>query len=136
MDTPFVSGSGLFVARVLVGKIGRWTGSDFFSVVPVPPERVFVGEMRFIIGFGFPCFVSISFGRVPVGEMGPLAGSIGGVSRLFPDPYRGFRRGDLFGKWVRFFLNLVGSALHLFLLNRLPIADFGFLRILHHPPVL
>ena len=51
MDTPFVSGSGLSVARVLVGKIGRLTGSDSFSVVPIPPERVFVGEMRCFLFF-------------------------------------------------------------------------------------
>ena len=91
----------------------------------------FVGEMRFIISFGFSFFVSISFGRVPVGEMGSLTGSIGCASRLFPDPYREFRRDDLFGRWVRFLLNLVGRALHLFLLNCLPIMDSGFLRVLH-----
>ena len=91
----------------------------------------FVGEMRFIISFGFSFFVSISLGRVPVGEMGSLRGSIGCASRLFPDPYREFRRDDLFGRWVRFLLNLVGRALHLFLLNCLPIMDSGFLRVLH-----
>ena len=107
-------------------------GSELSSIVPTPPGRVLVGEMRFIISFGFSFFVSISLGRVPVGEMGSLTGSIGCASRLFPDPYREFRRDDLFGRWVRFLLNLVGRALHLFLLNCLPIMDFGFLRVLHH----
>ena len=106
-------------------------GSELSSIVPTPPGRVLVGEMRFIISFGFSFFVSISLGRVPVGEMGSLTGSIGCASRLFPDPYREFRRDDLFGRWVRFLLNLVGRALHLFLLNCLPIMDSGFLRILH-----
>ena len=88
-----------------------------------------------------------------LGEMGPLAGSIGGASRLFPDPYREFRRDGLLrrcvrflpdlvggalhllGRWVRFLIILVGSALHLFLLNRLPIVDSGFLRVLHQADV-
>ena len=136
MEAPFAPGFEFpffvpTVSRVLVDKIGRLTGFKFSSMVPTPPGRAFVGEMGLLMGSGFPSFVSISSGMVLVGEMGPLAGSIGGVSRLFPDPYRGFRRGDLFGKWVRFFLNLVGSALHLVLLNRLPVADSGFLRILH-----
>ena len=130
-----------FVASMVLRSFipsGLKTDSEFLFFVPifsgrvfVPPGRVFVGEMRFIIGFGFPFFISISFGRVPVGEMGSLAGSIGGASRLFPDPYREFRRDDLFGRWVRFLLNLVGRALHLFLLNCLPIMDSGFLRILN-----
>ena len=61
MDTPFASCSDfpffilISVARVLVGDIGRLTGSGFFSIVPIPLERVFVGEMRcflFILGWG------------------------------------------------------------------------------------
>ena len=135
-----------FIASMVLGNIipsRLKTDSEFLF---------FVGEMRFIISFGFSFFVSISFGRVPVGEMGSLTGSIGCASRLFPDPYREFRRDDLFGRWVRFFLNLVGRvlhlfllnclwarfllnlvgrALHLFLLNCLPIMDSGFLRVLH-----
>ena len=65
-------------------------------------------------------------------EMGPLVGSIGGASRLFPDPYREFWRDGLFcSRFGAGFSCFASSEYCARLMWDLPV-----LRVLHQVPGL